>query len=116
MNLIIKILISAVLIGAISELARRHSGIAALLAALPLVSVVSMIWIYQETKDIDRISNFSLSVFWYVVPSLILFALLPWLLRGLHLPFYAALLMASLATVVGFFILKAVLGRFGIAL
>jgi len=113
MSLLIKVIISALLIGGISEIARRNSSIAALLAALPLISLLSMIWIYHDTHDVGRIAEFSWSIFWYVLPSLILFVLLPVLLTRGHWPFYPALFAASAATVVGFFILKAILKRFG---
>jgi hypothetical protein len=116
MNLFIKILISAVLIGGISEIAKRNSGIAALLASLPLISILSMIWIYHDTRDINRIADFSMSIFWYVLPSLILFVLLPVLLRTWHVPFYLALIIASVATIIGFFLLKIILGKFAIQL
>jgi hypothetical protein len=115
-NPLIKIIISALLIGGISEIARRNSTIAALLASLPLISLLSMIWLYHDTHDIERISQFSWSVFWYVLPSLILFILLPPLLTRWHVPFYGALAIAGSATILVFFILKAVLKRFGVEL
>ncbi len=116
MNLFLKILISAALIGIISEVSRRYSTVAALLAALPLISLLSMMWMYHDTHDIEKISAFSMSVFWYVLPSLVLFVLLPVLLRWAQLPFYTALAIASAATVVCFFIMKFILARFGISL
>ena len=116
MNPLLKIMISALLIGGISEIARRNSTIAALLASLPLISLLSMIWLYHDTHDIERISQFSWSVFWYVLPSLILFILLPPLLSRWHVPFYLALGIASSATILGFFVLKTILKRFGIEL
>jgi len=111
---VLKIVISALIIGAIAEVGRRHSTLAALLAALPRVSLLGMIWIYQETHDAARIAAFSWSVFWYVVPSLILFVLLPVLLTKFQMPFYWALLLGCVATVVGFLAMKAVLRVFGI--
>jgi len=116
MNPLLKVVISALLIGAISEIARRNSNIAALLASLPLISLLAMIWIYHDTHDIARISEFSWSVFWYVLPSLVLFIILPILLTRWHFPFYVALFLASGATVAAFFVLKAVLRRFGVEL
>jgi hypothetical protein len=116
MNPILKIAISALIIGAIAEIGRRNSNFAALLAALPLVSLLGMIWIYQETHDVARIAAFSWSVFWYVVPSLILFVLLPILLTRFQVSFYLALLVSSVATIGGFFVMKTVLRAFGIAL
>jgi hypothetical protein len=116
MNIFIKILISAVLIGGISEIARRNSNAAALLASLPLVALLSMIWIYHDTHDVARIAGFSRGVFWYVLPSLILFLLLPPLLTRWSVPFYPALAIASGVTIAGFFILRAVLRPFGVIL
>ncbi len=114
MSVLLKVLLSAVLIGAISEIGRRHTGIAAFLAALPLVSLISMLWLYHETHDVQRIAEFSRSIFWYVLPSLIFFLLLPLLLLRAHLPFYLAMLLAAAATIGGFFVMKAVLVRFGV--
>jgi len=114
MNFWIKVIISALLIGGISEISRRNSSIAALLAALPLISLLSMLWMYHDNQGVGQIAQFSWSVFWYVLPSLILFVMLPLLLTRAHWPFYPALLAASAATVVGFFILKVILKRFGV--
>ncbi len=61
-----------------------------------------------------QLAQFSWSVFWYVLPSLILFVLLPVLLTRWQVPFYPALLISSVVTILGFFILKAILKRVGI--
>ena len=116
MNPLLKIVISALIIGAIAEIGRRNSNIAALLAALPLVSLLGMIWIYQETHDVARIAAFSWSVFWYVLPSLILFMLLPVLLTNFQMPFYVALPISCGATIAGFFAMSAALRAFGISI
>ncbi len=114
MSVLLKILLSAILIGLISEIAKRHAGIAALLAALPLVSLISIIWIYHDTHDVPRIAQFSWGVFWYVLPSLIFFVLLPPLLTRAQMPFYLAMLLAAAATIAALFLMKAVLVRCGI--
>jgi hypothetical protein len=114
MNVLLKILLSAALIGLISEVGKRSAGMGALLAALPLVSLLSMIWIYHDTHDVPRVAAFSWSIFWYVLPSLIFFVLLPPLLVRFHLPFYLAVLLAGAATVAGFFVMKVIVNRFGI--
>ncbi|MCE0483370.1 MAG: DUF3147 family protein [Methylacidiphilales bacterium] len=114
MNLLVKIIISALLIGAISEISRRNSTIAALLAALPLISILSMIWIYHDSHDTAQIAQFSWSVFWYVIPSLLLFVILPVLLTRGQMAFYPALLISAAVTVLGFLLLRAILVRFGI--
>jgi hypothetical protein len=65
---------------------------------------------------VNQIATFSMGVFWYVLPSLIFFVLLPVLLRAAHLPFYVALLASAAATIVGFLALKVILARWGIQL
>jgi hypothetical protein len=69
------------LVLAISEIARRSSFAGALLASIPLVSVLAIIWLYVDTKDVAKVSALSTSVFWLVLPSLVLFVTLPVLLK-----------------------------------
>ncbi len=77
----IKVTISALLIVAISEISKRQSGVAALLASLPITSLLAFVWLYLETGNTDTISELSRQIFWLVIPSLILFLALPVLLR-----------------------------------
>ena len=76
-----KIAITTLLIVLISEIAKRSSFMGAVLASIPLVSVLAMIWLYIDTKDISKVSDLSTSVFWLVIPSLVLFVALPVLLK-----------------------------------
>ncbi len=112
---IIKLLISSVLIVAISEISKRSSLIGALLASLPLVSVLAILWLYHDTKDVRQVSQLSTGVFWMVIPSLAFFVILPLMLK-LNINFYLSMLVASAGTVVLYFILIAVLGHFGVKL
>lgn len=87
---ILKVAISAVLIVAIAEISKRSSLIGALLASVPLVSVIAMIWLYIDTRDVERVGALASGIFWLVLPSLALFIALPLLLRqGVN--FYLAL-------------------------
>ncbi len=79
--LIAKLAVTALVVVLVSELAKRSTLLGAVLASVPLVSVLAMIWIYLETRDTSRLAAFSLDVLWLVLPSLVLFAVLPWLLR-----------------------------------
>ncbi len=81
MYYIIKVLISAILIVGISELSKRSSLIGAILASIPFVSVLAFIWIYVDTKNVETISKLSYSIFWLVIPSLVLFVILPIFLK-----------------------------------
>lgn len=90
MYYILKVLLSAILIVAITEIAKKSTLMGGILASIPLVSVLAFIWIYVETKNIEIISSLSISVFWLVVPSLILFISLPIFLK--YINFYLSLL------------------------
>ena len=78
---LIKIAVTTILIVAISEVAKRSSLVGAILASVPLVSVLAMIWLYIYTKDVNKVSDLASSVFWLVLPSLALFLVLPELLK-----------------------------------
>ncbi len=99
---ITKILISAVLVAAVSEVAKRSGFWGAVLASLPITSILALLWLYRDTKDLSRISQFSIGIFWLVIPSLILFVALPLLLKA-GWSFYPSLLTAMALTVVGYF-------------
>ncbi|MDT8372073.1 MAG: DUF3147 family protein [Gammaproteobacteria bacterium] len=78
---ITKLLISASLIVIISELAKRSSVLGAIVASIPLTSVIAMIWLYHDTGDTAKIIALASTIFWLVIPSLVLFIALPILLR-----------------------------------
>ncbi|MBU6200180.1 MAG: DUF3147 family protein [Xanthomonadaceae bacterium] len=78
----IKIAVTAALIVAISELAKRSSFWGALLASLPITSLLAFFWIYQATHDVETIASLAQSIFWLVLASLPLFIVLPVLLRA----------------------------------
>ncbi len=79
---ILKAAISGLLIALISEIARRSPGFAALVASLPLVSIIAMLWLWRDTQDAGRIASHAEATFWYVLPSLPMFLLVPWLIRS----------------------------------
>lgn len=110
---IIKVIVSAVLIVAISEIAKRSSVLGAVLASVPLVSVIAMIWLYHETGDTARISSLASGIFWLVIPSLALFISLPVLLK-IGLGFYSSLSISIALTVLCYFTMIFVLNHFGI--
>lgn len=111
--IIIKLFISSGLIVAISEIAKKSSLMGSILASLPLVSVLAMIWLYHDTKNTQAIALLSRDIFWLVIPSLILFIALPLLLKQ-KINFYLALTIACALTVCGYFVMILVLKKFGI--
>ena len=96
--LFLKATVSGVLIAAASQLARRYPGFGALIAALPLVSVLGMIWLWRDKPDPANMADFMQATFWYVLPSLPMFLLMPILIRR-GLPFWGALGIGCTLTV-----------------
>jgi len=96
--LFIKAAISGVLIAAASEVARKHAGMGALIASLPLVSILGMIWLWRDTGDSERLAEHAAATLWYVIPSLPMFVLMPVLLRA-GIGFWPALLAGCLLTI-----------------
>ncbi|HPR16643.1 MAG TPA: DUF3147 family protein [Candidatus Cloacimonadota bacterium] len=112
---LIKVVISSVLIVTISEISKRNSFVSALLASLPLVSILAIFWLYFETKDLKKISQLSTGVFWLVIPSLAFFVMLPLLLK-LNLNFYLSIVISMIVTIILYFIMLSILNHFGIKL
>ncbi len=95
MYFLIKLFISASVIAVVSEIGKRVSWVAGILASLPLISILSFVWIYIETKDIDKVVALSKSIFWAVLPSLVFFVAFPFFVR-LNFNFYTALGLSML--------------------
>ena len=109
----LKVLISAALIVLVSELAKRDSLLAALVASLPVTSLLAFVWLYWETGDAARVSSLSLDIFWLVIPSLALFLALPLFLR-MAWGFWISLLAAIAVTTVCYVILFSLLRYLGL--
>ena len=109
----LKIALTTAIIVAVSELAKRSSFWAAALASLPLTSLLALVWLYVDTGNTQKVAALSLGIFWLVIPSLLLFVLLPLLLRA-GWGFWASLSTSSVATAATYFGMVWVLGRFHI--
>ncbi|HEV2613213.1 MAG TPA: DUF3147 family protein [Gammaproteobacteria bacterium] len=99
--LTLKVLISAILIVAISEIAKRSTLLGGILASVPLTSVLAILWLYSESKDTQKIIALSYDIFWLVLPSLIFFLALPFLLKK-SVNFYVALGSSITLTAIGY--------------
>lgn len=109
-----KYLATAALVVLISELAKRSDKAGAALAALPVVTVLTLIWLYLEKQPSEKLANHATYTFWYVLPTLPMFLVFPWLLP--RLGFWLTLLASAALTVVCFLALALGLRRFGILL
>ena len=70
---IIKVFISSVIIVIVSEIAKKNTFLGGLIVSIPLISILSMIWLYMDTKNIENVISLSNSILWMVIPSLALF-------------------------------------------
>lgn len=113
--LILKALLSGVIVMAVSEIARRSPTFGALVASLPLVSLLAIIWLWRDTADTVRIANHAEATFWYVIPSLPMFLVFPYLLRH-GTAFWWAIVAACVLTVALYFLTIVVAARFGVRL
>ncbi len=113
--LVIKAALSGVIVALVSEIARRNPGAGGLLASLPLVSVLGMMWLWRDTHDAVRMAAHAEATFWFVLPSLPMFLLIPFLLRS-GLGFWTSLLAGCLLTMALYAAMVVVGPRLGIRL
>jgi hypothetical protein len=111
----VKVFVTAVLVVAIAETAKRSTVLGGIIASLPLTSLLAMIWLYGETGDTAKVASLATSIFWYVLPSLVLFLALPMLL-GRGVGFWLSLFIASALTFAAYLLMTAILPRFGVTL
>ena len=111
----LKIALSALILVAVAEVAKRSTFWAAALASLPLVSLLAFVWLYLDTGDVQKVAALAGGIFWLVLPSLLLFVLLPLLLRN-GLGFWLSLAVSSAATALAYLGMIRLLGMFGIRL
>lgn len=112
--LIIKYLLTAGIVVLVSEIAKRSDKLGGLVAALPLVTILALIWLYVEDQPTGKIANHAWYTFWYVVPTLPMFLVFPVLLP--RIGFWLTLLACVILTLVCFGLWALALRRFGIEL
>lgn len=112
--IITKYFITAAVVVLVSELAKRSDKLGGLIAALPLVTVLTLIWLYIENQPPAKIANHAWYTFWYVVPTLPMFLVFPWLMP--RFGFWPSLLACVFITLGCFFLFAVVVRRFGIEL
>lgn len=110
---IIKLIITTVLIVLISEIAKRNSLMGAMLAAIPLVSILAMIWMYIDTNDSSSAVEFSNSIVWLIVPSMTLFITFPILIKK-GLSFYPSLSISIIMTILAYYSVIFILTKLGV--
>ena len=113
--ILIKTLITAIVVVAVSEIARRSSLFAGLIASIPLVSFLAIIWLYWETKDSQKIVDLSYSIILMIIPSLTFFIVLPFVMK-LQSSFVISMIIATVSTIIAYWLFIVLLGKFGISI
>ncbi len=112
--LIFKYLLTAGVVVLISEVAKRSDKLGGLIAALPIVTFLTLIWLYVEQQSVEKIANHAWYTFWYVVPTLPMFLVFPLLLE--RIGFWLAILASIGITMICFIIFSLIIRQFGIDL
>jgi F0F1-type ATP synthase assembly protein I len=112
--LITKYLLTAAIVVCVSEFAKRSDRLGGLIAALPLVTFLALIWLYVERQPMEKIANHAWYTFWYVVPTLPMFLLFPMLLQ--RIGFWPTMGACVVVTLVCFVAFALVVRRFGVQL
>jgi len=113
--LFIKAALSGIIIAIVSEVAKRFPGFGALIASLPLVSVLGMLWLWHDKPDVPNMAAHVEATFWFVLPSLPMFLLMAWMLRN-GASFWTSLAVGCAVTI-GLYLLMTWVGpRFGLKL
>jgi len=111
----LKCVLSGIIVAVVSTASRRYPAVGALIASLPLISILGMLWLWQETRDPVRMEAHVSATFWYVLPSLPMFLAVPALMRW-GMPFYAALGLGCLLTIMLYSLMAWLGPRFGLSL
>lgn len=109
---IVKCALSGVIIAVVSEVAKRNPSFGALIVSLPLVSLLGILWLWRDTSDVERIASHAQSTFWYVLPSLPMFLVLPAMLRA-GMGFWISMTASCALTIVLYFAMAWALAKFG---
>ena len=111
--LTIKAALSGIIIAIVSEVARRSPTLGALIVSLPLVSILGILWLWHDTSDAERIATHAQSTFWYVLPTLPMFLLMPAMLRN-GMGFWLTLAAGCVLTFILYLGMTRALEKFGI--
>ena len=110
-----KILLTAVIIFSIVQISERSTLMAAVLASIPIVSVLSMMMMFHEGQTALDISAFARDIVWLLIPSLLMFIVMPWVIEARSWDFYPALAAGLACTVSGYFLMVQAMEKFGLS-
>ena len=102
MYFIIKTLVTALIIVLVSEIAKKYTWTAAVIVSIPLTSLLAFIWLYYDTRDVQKVIDLSLGTIVMTIPSILFFILLPIMLK-LKQNFTFSIVVAILSTSLAYF-------------
>ena len=114
MLIIIKFIVTAAIIVLISEIAKHFDRVAALIASLPLVTLITLFWLYYENQPDEKLANHAYYTFWYVIPTLPMFSFFPWGIKVFG--FWITFILSIFLTIIIFLIYAMILKKLGIDL
>ena len=109
-----KLFFTATIIVIVSEIAKHYDRLAALVASLPLVTLITLFWLYYENQPEEKIANHAYYTFWYVIPTLPMFVFFPWAIKVFG--FWITFILSIFLTIIIFFLYASILKKFGINL
>jgi len=109
-----KLFFTAIIIVIISEIAKHYDRLAALVASLPLVTLITLFWLYYENQPEEKIANHAYYTFWYVIPTLPMFVFFPWAIKVFG--FWITFILSIFLTIIIFFLYATILKKFSINL
>jgi hypothetical protein len=112
--IITKYLLTAGMVVFISEVAKRSDKLGGFIAALPLMTLLTLVWLYVENQSEEKIANHAYYTFWYVVPTLPMFLIFPYLLPKIG--FWPTLGVSVMLAVICFGLFAFLMKNFGIDL
>ncbi len=107
----IKLVVTAVIVATVSELAKRYSLFAAVMVSLPFTSILAFIWLYVDTRDTQKVAALSYDIVWMVIPSLLFFLIFPLCIKH-GMKFTPALLLSCVVMACGYSVFMVLKSRY----
>ena len=111
----IRAVVSGLIIAAIALISRRYPGVGGLVASLPLISILGMVWLWHDTGDREAVATYLSSAFWYFLPTIPMFLFMPLMLRH-GVGFWPTLACGIVVTMLLYVAMNRALATFGITL
>lgn len=111
----IRAALSGIIVAIIALVSRRYPGLGGLIASLPLISVLGMVWLWHDTGDREAVATYLQSAFWYFIPTIPMFIFMPMMLRH-GISFWLTLTVGIVVTLLLYLAMNRALAHYGITL